>query len=453
MCDVPLFDHQKKIVDFVLNRLFVNDQKGAAVFADIGTGKTRAILTALETLYDLGEFSSALIVAPLRILDYTWPNEIQKWSTSLKFKRVNGTPVSYINDPLCLVTPDSLHKVLEAAKNRKFDLLVVDESPKFKTWTTRRMKLMRQILPYIPKRVIMTGTPTANSLAELHGQMFIVDDGDALGKNITVFRSRYMDKGGWKARQWKLRENSKQDIVGLVAPLSVRVDARDVTNMPALVVNNVLCSLPPEAQKQHKTMKQELYAALRENDEVLAGSAGAAYSKCKQIANGFLYREDKSVAEVHRSKLDTVEEILEETGSAQVLLFYEYTADAERIKKVVGACSHLRGGQSDKASRAEIASWFSGKHRIMLAQISAVGHGLNLQDNKAAHIIMFNLPDSGELYLQGIGRLQRQGGAERIFLHRIIADGSIDMVARDRVDGKITTQEQFLKRVKEWTQS
>jgi superfamily II DNA or RNA helicase len=442
-----LFPRQQKIVDFILSRLFVTGLPGAAIFARIGSGKTLASLEAIRILREVGEVRRVLLVAPLRVAARTWPNEIAKHGYNFKHAKVNGKVPSLKGLDILLVTPDSLHKLTEYAGD--FDLIVVDESVRFQTWTTKRMKNMRKLLTVIPRRLILTGTPAANSLAQLHSQMFIVDNGDALGKNVTVFRNNFMTRGGFKGRGFVFREDKKQDLLDLVAPMAVYIEPEDLTDLPDLVVQDILCPIDADTVKAQRTMKEQLLVALKEQT-ILVGSAGAAYNSLKQIANGFMYDKEKEINEIHSSKLDALESILNESGGKPVLLFYWYTADLERIQRRIGKCAILKGGQSDKVAGNAIDDWYAGKYQVLCAQISSAGAGLNLQEHQADTLIYFGLPDSAEIYLQSVGRLQRQGGAKRIFAFRLLLETSIDLVMAERLAEKLDTQEKFLNRLKEW---
>ena len=67
-------DYQKYAINFILENPI------AAVFLDMGMGKTSIVLTAImELIYKRFEVRKVLIVAPLRVARNTWPEEIKKW--------------------------------------------------------------------------------------------------------------------------------------------------------------------------------------------------------------------------------------------------------------------------------------------------------------------------------------------------------------------------------------
>jgi hypothetical protein len=69
-----LHDYQGEAVEFLYNTPF------SAAFMDTGLGKTSTILTLLNRLFEREETKRVLIIAPIRVANQTWPNEIKKWS-------------------------------------------------------------------------------------------------------------------------------------------------------------------------------------------------------------------------------------------------------------------------------------------------------------------------------------------------------------------------------------
>ena len=56
-------------------------EKRSALFAGMGFGKTVATLNALDLMYVAGEIDGpTLVIAPLRVAQSTWPDEVKKWS-------------------------------------------------------------------------------------------------------------------------------------------------------------------------------------------------------------------------------------------------------------------------------------------------------------------------------------------------------------------------------------
>ena len=87
--------------------------------------------------------------------------------------------------------------------------------------------------------------------------------------------------------------------------------------------------------------------------------------------------------------------------------------------------------------------WNAGKIRMLLTHPASAGHGLNLQFGSNI-MVWYGLTHSLELYRQFIKRLHRSGqAAERVFLHRIMARGTVDEDILPNIKGKGATQDRI----------
>ena len=81
-------NYQQFATDFIVNNPV------SCLMLDMGLGKTVITLTALEELVlDRFEVSRILVIAPKRVAESTWPNEISKWEhlNGLSFSLVLGS--------------------------------------------------------------------------------------------------------------------------------------------------------------------------------------------------------------------------------------------------------------------------------------------------------------------------------------------------------------------------
>ena len=172
---------------------------------DPGLGKTSTTLAAIDILQNWipAIVDHVLVVAPLRVAKTVWPVEAEKWSDFSHMSICDLTEMSAEDRVARLkekhlvyvINPESLSRVLDLdpwSMGVNLDMLVIDESTKFKDSSTQRFKALKKHLHKFRRRVILTGTPAPNGLADLFGQMYVCDMGESLGKFITHFRQRYM---------------------------------------------------------------------------------------------------------------------------------------------------------------------------------------------------------------------------------------------------------------------
>src|SRR5690606_11815526 len=87
--------------------------------------------------------------------------------------------------------------VKECGRNWPFDMVVVDELSSFKSPSARRFRALRKVRPLIKRIVGLTGTPAPNGLMDLWAQVYLLDQGERLGKTITEYRRRYFVPADW----------------------------------------------------------------------------------------------------------------------------------------------------------------------------------------------------------------------------------------------------------------
>ena len=73
---------------------WLESHERAGLFLDCGMGKTVITLTALyDRIHETYEVSKALVIAPKKVAEDTWPQEIQKWEhlSDLRLVKVLGS--------------------------------------------------------------------------------------------------------------------------------------------------------------------------------------------------------------------------------------------------------------------------------------------------------------------------------------------------------------------------
>ena len=163
-------------------------------------------------------------------------------------------------------------------------------------------------------------------------------------------------------------------------------------------------------------------------------------TKLLQIANGRAYNVDGQPVDIHRKKLEALQEIIDDTDS-QVLVFYSFQHDLEAIRAVLPDARKLEGPK-------DIKEWNDGHIRVLLAHPASVGYGLNLQDGGHT-IIWYGLTWSLELYQQANARLYRQGQTKPVIIHHLVAEGTVDEQVMTALQHKDMSQAALLAALKE----
>jgi len=335
-----------------------------------------------------------------------------------------------------------------------FDMLVIDESSSFKSPKSQRFKALRQIRPRISRVLILTGTPSPNGLLDLWSQMYLLDQGERLGKTLTGFRDYYFkpnQRNGHVVYNYKLRQ-SKDELLGpdqfekeiydKIGDICISMKAKDYLDLPDCIIRDIPVSLGHLAYSKYLKFEEEQILALDDIDEISAVNAAALTNKLLQFANGAVYDADKNFHEVHKEKIERLDEIIEAANGQPVLVFYSYKHDLARIHK---ALKHYK--LSELKTPKDIERWNKGEIPVLLAHPGSAGHGLNLQAGGNI-IVWFGHTWSLELYQQANARLHRQGQTKPVIIHRLVSIGTMDEEVLKVLDRKAKGQDALMQAVK-----
>jgi SNF2 family DNA or RNA helicase len=432
---------------------FLLDHSQAGLFLDPGMGKTSMTLTAVSLFREKGEINRVLIIAPIRPLYKVWPDEIKKWDHTrhLTYTLLHG----YDKDEnlnkmvdIYLINPEGLKWFMAAGGMDKVkpDMLVVDESTKFKDYSTARFKLMKPHLSRFKRRLALTGEPAPNGYMDLFAQCYIMDIGKALGKYITHFRAQYFFQENWDQYGWYLRLGADKLIEDKIRPLVMRLDATEHLDMPELIIQDIPVDLDAKSRKIYKDFEDEFLAEI-DGTFIMTPTAAAKSSKCRQVANGGVYDENKLAIHIHDAKTQALVDLVEQLQGHPLFVCYEFIHDVDRIKRVLPKAVNLTGLSGTKLDKT-INDFNAGKIEVLLGHTMSAGHGLNLQE-ACHHVCYYGLTWDLDGYHQFYKRIWRQGQkSPRVFLYRILAERTLDKTVAQRLHDKDLTQANFLDAIR-----
>ena len=429
---------------------FILAHKVSALFLDCGLGKTITTLTAInELMYDSFEISKVLIIAPLRVAQSTWKDEIEKWDhlNLLRYSIAVGDEKERLkalkqNSDIYIINRENVDwLVTKSGIDFNFNMLIIDELSSFKSHTSKRFKSLLKIRPYFERVVGLTGTPSSNGLMDLWAEFRVLDLGERLGRYITHYRNEYFlpdKRNGAIIFSYKPQPNAEERIYRRLADMTISMKSTEYLKMPELILNELEINLDEEDQIKYKKFKKEMVMTIQEK-EIDAINAASLSNKLIQLANGSIYDEDKKFYEVHNKKLDKLEEIIESANGKPVLVAYWFKADKERIEK--------RFKVREIKTADDIKQWNKGMIDLALIHPASAGHGLNLQSGGFT-LVWFSLTWSLELYQQTNARLYRQGQKDTVVIHHLITKNTIDEDIMKSLKRKDKTQEALMKAVK-----
>lgn len=453
----------------------------------MGVGKSAGTLEALSTLFLFGEVRRVLIIAPMRVAKYTWPEARQKFITSFSHMTMNvavgdaDQRHAAIRSPSHIVTInfENLEWLVDNyGPTWPFDMVVVDESTKLrglrvsiqtsKTGTkflagagkptkdgkkpkgsgaSRARALARVAHTRVDRWVNLTGTFVLSGLEAAWGQTWFLDAGHRLGNSFTPFSKRwfYLKPGSDATRQMIEPLPFAQDqIMNAIRDVTVVVNLKDYIDIAEPFNNNIYVDLPAPAMRQYKEMARDLLTEIQ-GTTIEALAAGAKSQKLLQIASGSVYTgNEREWVLAHDTKIEALKSVIEEAAGMPVLVANWFKPDAERIKKVFGKDA------LDLSKNADLEAAKRGDGLVWIAHPLSLGHGVDGLQEHSCILCFFSTNWHAEEDAQLIERIgptrQMQSGFDRVVtVHRIIARGTVEESAVARLSSKISVQEALIE--------
>ncbi len=470
------------------------------LFIDLGMGKTIICLTLIRDLLDEGWTGKALVIAPLRVAKATWPDEIEEWehlqglpytliraedddddireqylsvykplyvkerwygetpADAAKFANAKARPVrqdakeakrieqTLADTQLHIINIERLEWLVEFWKGRwhshrekwPYDTVIIDESSKFGVHNTLRFKALKRVRKRIKRLHELTASPASEGYMKLFAQIYLLDQGERLGSNITAYRERHFTENPY-TRAWKLKPGHDQKIADLIADLGLVLkadDYRDVLKVEDWQPLKRKVKLSSDLMDIYWRFEDTMFLHF-DTHEIEALNGGALVNKLLQFAAGAVYDESKKIVSIHNEKIEALRELKEELGDEPLMVCYWFKSSLARLKKAFPKAVVM-----DKAGKC-IKPWNEGKIEMLLINPGSAAHGLNMQKGPGHDVAFFDLVWSRELYEQVIGRVSRQGQRQLVRVHHLLVVGSADELVYDTLVDKGEGQERL----------
>jgi SNF2 family DNA or RNA helicase len=433
----------------------VISDKALGLFLDMGLGKTIITLTAINDLmYNRFEVRKVLVIAPKKVAERTWSKEAESWEHTrhMRILPVLGAEprrIRLLNTPadVYVINRENVVWLVNYYKRAwPFDMLIIDESSSFKSHAAKRFRALKAVRPLISRIVELTGTPAPNGLIDLWAQMYLLDNGERLGKTIGAYRDAYF-KPDKRDRHtiytYAPKEFSETAVHEKISDICVSLKAKDWLELPECIEHDIPVVLDAPARRAYDELERELLLQVDEGT-VEAKTAGILAGKLLQMCNGAVYGSEKEALNIHDCKIEAFKELIEDLNGSHALVFNSYRHDVPRLKKAIEGfklrVKELKGAE-------DIDAWNSGEIDVLIAHPASAGYGLNLQHG-GNHVVWFGLTWSLELYQQANKRLHRQGQTEKVIIHRLIVEDGMDEVVAEALQDKAGTQDRLINALK-----
>lgn len=399
--------------------------------------------------------NKVLVIAPKKVAEATWSKEAEKWNhlSLLKIVPVLGPlqkRIKALNTPgdIFVINRENVVWLVEYTRNSwPFDMVVIDEFSSFKSHQAKRFKALTWVRNRIKRFVGLTGTPTPNGLMDLWAQIYLLDQGERLGKYISHYRERYFDpdqRNRERIFSYMPKIGAEESIYKKISDICISMKAEDYLQLPDITYNTVPVILDNKAIKDYEELERQMILQLDNSKTIDVTSAAALSNKLLQLANGAIYDENREVHEIHKCKIEAFLELIEKLNGKSALVFYNFQHDLDRILEALKK-SNLRIRVLKTVEDQD--AWNKGEIDILLTHPASSAYGLNLQEG-GNHVIWFGLNWSLELYQQANKRLHRQGQKEKVIVHHLIVQNTRDEDVMKALNSKGDIQDALLESLK-----
>ena len=451
----------------------------AALFADMGTGKSFMLINNVAMLYDKGRLNGFLIVAPKGVYRNWFDTEIPKhlpshvvyrmalWSPSPRKAEQKAM------DELFTVTEDLKILVMNieafstakgTAYAKRFLLvhnamMAVDESTTIKTPGSARSKNTEKVGRGARFRRILTGSPVTKSPMDLYQQCAFLSDNCLDVSSYYVFQARYA-----VTVERQLNTHTFKQIVGYrrldelkekLDRFAFRVKKEECLDLPDKLYVKREVDLTPEQQKAYNEMRTLALAQIS-GGLVSTVNALTQLMRMHQIVCGHVKLDDGTVVDLPNKRLDELLSVVEETDG-KLIIWANYRHDIEAIKLALSKEYGMNAvgmyyGDTDMDERKRVLDEFQNPDsgmRFFVGNPSTGGYGLTL--TAASTMVYYSNSFDLEKRLQSEDRAHRIGQTKNVTYIDLIAVGTVDEKIVKALRAKIDIATQVLgEELKTW---
>ncbi len=451
----------------------------AALFADMGTGKSFMLINNAAMLYDKGKINAVLVVAPKGVYRNWYDTEIPKhlpehivhrmaiWSPSPRKAEAKALDDLFVSTEdlkiLCMnVEAFSTAKGTAFAKRFLFvhdAMMIIDESTTIKTPGSARSKNTEKVGRGARFRRIATGSPVTKSPMDLYQQCAFLSDGCLNISSYYAFQARYA-----VVVERQLASHSFKQIVGYrrldelkekLDRFSFRVKKEECLDLPDKLYVKREVDLTDEQMKAYNDMKA-VAMALIDGGMVSTVNALTQLMRLHQIVCGHVKLDDGTIKELPNKRIDELMAIVEETDG-KMIIWANYRHDIEAIKLALQKEYGMNSvatyyGDTEAEERQRIVNRFQDPNdelRFFVGNPSTGGYGLTL--TAAATMVYYSNSFDLEKRLQSEDRAHRIGQTKNVTYIDLIAPGTVDEKIVKALRNKIDIATQVLgEDIKQW---
>ena len=408
---------------------------GALLADDMGLGKTVQILALLEYLRQHGGFKG-LVIIPASLIG-NWQKEIARFTPEIKYSLLHAKNTELDEESDLFITTYGMALRLEHLRERKWDMIILDEAQAIKNPASGQTKAVKQLQASF--KIAITGTPVENKLGDLWSLFDFLNAG-LLGtsKEFSKYAKSIKESGSYT----KLRQ-----VVNPFILRRLKTDKAIIDDLPDKVEIKAYTTLTNKQALLYRSLIKELEHKLETAEGIeRKGVVLSAIMKFKQICNHpDQYLGQSVYKSTDSGKFEKLQEICETVYEKRerLLIFTQFKEMAKPISDFLSTIFErdgliLHGGTAVK-KRTEMVNIFNAKEYtpFMVLSLKAGGIGLNL--TAANHVIHFDRWWNPAVENQATDRAFRIGQIKNVMVHKFITFGTIE----EKIDAMIEEKQRM----------
>ncbi|GFO72946.1 hypothetical protein BJAS_P3483 [Bathymodiolus japonicus methanotrophic gill symbiont] len=428
---------------------YAKDRKKCGLFLDMGLGKTLTSLTVASDMLDDFLVTKVLIIGHLKVCNTVWKQEAERWEhlKHLKVVICTGSSPSIRMDKfkqkadIYIINRENIKWMTENGLMRGFDMCIIDESTSFKSHGSNRLKALKKVTDSFNSLLLLSGTPAPNGHMDLWSQLYLIDGGKRLGKNITTFRGRFCTQAHYCKHVYLLKPEAMGEIQELISDVCISMEAKDHIKLPERENITYEIDFTPEINGMYKELSKTFVYELDSGKDIFASNSAVLGNKLLQFCNGAVYYEDDKYHIIHDEKINSLRQIRDDYPDDNILVAYNFKSDLERLQ------SEFKESVTISRTGKEIDRWNKGEIKMLLGHPVSAGYGLNIQFGGSI-VVWFGLNWSLDVYEQFNARLYRQGQKNKVRIIHIIAKGKLDTYVMTALKKKSEIQNKLIKQLR-----
>jgi len=420
-----------------------------AYFMEMGTGKTKVTIDNMAYLFLQRKITAALIIAPKSV--YTnWETEIEvhmpdvikykifKWNLDkpkdyFKLEESKDLKIFLINVE-ALSTKRGFEGCVEYLSKNKLNFVALDESTTIKNRSAKRTKNILALQKLSLVRRILTGSPITKSPLDLYTQCQFLSP-ELLGfSSYLAFRNRYAEMTDIPVGSGRYISVPKyykrlEELETKLKQFSTRIRKDQCLDLKPKVRQKRYIELEGDSKKIYERLRTSALAIV-EDSTISFSNKLTEIIKLHQVCNGFSKDDDGQILELHKSKINALDEILEETDG-KVIIWANYIYN---IKEIIGFLEKKYGKESvvsiygaiDVQTRKKAVEKIQkdSKVRFLVGNPTTGGFGLTL--TAVNTVIYFSNNYNLEVRMQSEDRAHRMGQKGTVVYIDIVAKNTLD---------------------------